>query len=150
VLFGIAGAIAGMILYSTFTILTGIIIGYVSLAVGWLVGTAMKKGSQGVGGRRYQIAAVALTYAPVSLSAIPIGISFYLNGHNPAGHGSSGSADSGPSAASADKPNGEAVDLPEAPRHKPAAGAVIATLLFAGLASPFLELSAGFSGIIGL
>src|SRR5262249_22548530 len=71
ILFGIGGAMVGLILYSAFTIMTGIIIGYVSLAVGWLVGTAMKKGSAGVGGRRYQIAAVALTYFPVSLSATP-------------------------------------------------------------------------------
>ena len=35
---------------------------------------AIMKGTNGIGGRRYQIAAVALTYAAVSLSAIPIGI----------------------------------------------------------------------------
>jgi hypothetical protein len=42
---GMGAAIAGMILYSTFTILTGWIVSYVSLAVGWMVGTAIKKGS---------------------------------------------------------------------------------------------------------
>jgi hypothetical protein len=152
ILFGIGGAVAGMVLYSTFTILTGIIIGYVSLAVGWLVGTAMKKGSQGVGGRRYQIAAVALTYSAVSLSAIPIGISFYLKDKKPAAHASSNPTNSSPSATSSDTPNGEVVDIPETSttKPKPAAGALIATLLFAGLASPFLELSSGLSGIIGL
>ena len=62
----VGAAILGMILYATFEILTGIIIGYASLAVGWMVGKAMIKGSNGVGGRRYQIAAVLLTYAAVS------------------------------------------------------------------------------------
>ena len=70
-LFGIGAAILGMILYATFAITTGIIIGYVSLAVGWLVGTAVIKGSGGVGGRRYQITAALLTYAAVSMSAVP-------------------------------------------------------------------------------
>lgn len=74
--FGIGAAIVGMALYATFEITTGLVIGYVSLAVGWLVGTAMKKGSGGVGGRRYQITAALLTYAAVSMAAIPVGIYF--------------------------------------------------------------------------
>ena len=75
-LFGIGAAIIGMILYATFAITTGIIIGYVSLAVGWLVGQAITKGSGGVGGRRYQITAALLTYAAVSIAAVPIWIHY--------------------------------------------------------------------------
>jgi hypothetical protein len=75
-LYGIAAAIAGMILYAVFEIATGLIIGYVSLAVGWMVGTAMMKGSNGVGGRRYQITAVLLTYAAVSMAAVPVWIHY--------------------------------------------------------------------------
>src|SRR5579864_4411157 len=73
--FGIGGAILGLVIYSAFGIITGLVIGYVSLAVGYIVGKAMMKGSNGIGGRRYQIAAVLLTYAAVSMSAVPIGIS---------------------------------------------------------------------------
>jgi hypothetical protein len=145
ILFGVGGAVLGLILYSAFSIFTGIIIGYVSLAVGWLVGTAIKKGSQGVGGRHYPIAAVLLTYAAVSLSARPIGISYYLkegraktpqaNAATPSG----GTPDSSPSAAPATSGQPKKSFL-----------AAIAALLFAGLASPFLELQEGFSGIIGL
>jgi hypothetical protein len=40
--------------------------------VGYIVGKAIVMGSKGQGGRRYQIAAVALTYVAVSLSAVPI------------------------------------------------------------------------------
>ncbi|MCU1304031.1 MAG: hypothetical protein JWQ87_4315 [Candidatus Sulfotelmatobacter sp.] len=79
-LYGIGAAIAGMILYAVFEIATGLIVGYVSLAVGWMVGTAMMKGSNGVGGRRYQIAAVLLTYAAVSMAAVPVWI-HYGNKH---------------------------------------------------------------------
>lgn len=71
-LLGIVGAAIGMALYSAFTILTHIEIGYVSLAVGFIVAKAMMMGSNGVGGRKYQITAVLLTYAAVSLSALPI------------------------------------------------------------------------------
>ncbi len=77
ILFGVGAAIIGMILYAAFTIATGLYIGYVSLAVGWLVGKAIMLGSKGIGGRRYQIAAVILTYAAVSIAAVPIAISYH-------------------------------------------------------------------------
>ena len=82
-LFGIGAAIVGMILYATFEITTGLVIGYVSLAVGWMVGTAMKKGSGGVGGRRYQFTAALLTYAAVSMAAVPVWIHYTME-HRPA------------------------------------------------------------------
>ncbi|HEY1925013.1 MAG TPA: hypothetical protein VGG58_07155 [Candidatus Acidoferrum sp.] len=74
-LFGIGGAILGLVIYAGFGIVTGLMLGYISLAVGYIVGKAIMKGTNGIGGRRYQIAAMALTYAAVSLSVIPIGIS---------------------------------------------------------------------------
>jgi hypothetical protein len=157
ILFGMGGAILGLIIYSAFAILTGIMIGYVALAVGWLVATAMKKGSQGAGGRRYQVAAVSLTYAAVSLSAIPIGISFYLKERKPVAHAtaapnasSSTSPDAAdPSYSSPPPGRAELAGSPQ-PAAKPAVGAVIASMLFAGLASPFLMLQSGVSGILGL
>jgi hypothetical protein len=75
-LFGAGAAVAGLILYSIFGIVTGLVIGYLSLGVGYLVGKAMMMGSRGVGGRRYQIAAVLYTYMAVSMSAIPIGAAY--------------------------------------------------------------------------
>ena len=72
--FGIAGAVIGLVLYVVFALATGLIIGYVSLAVGYIVGKAMHMGSGGVGGRRYQVVAVLLTYFAVSMSAVPIAI----------------------------------------------------------------------------
>jgi hypothetical protein len=61
-LFGVGGAILGLIIYAAFGIITGWMIGYISLAVGYIVGKAIVKGSGGLGGRRYQVAAVLLTY----------------------------------------------------------------------------------------
>jgi len=69
ILFGIGGAIIGLILYSVVGIVTGLEIGYVSLAVGYIVGRAVLLGTSGIGGRRQQIAAAVLTYAAVSMSS---------------------------------------------------------------------------------
>ena len=75
--YGIGAAVVGLIGYALIAILLqGWVISYMSIGVGWLVGTAMMKGSNGIGGRRYQIAAVLLTYAAVSLAAVPIWIHF--------------------------------------------------------------------------
>src|SRR5713101_1047953 len=75
IVFGLGGAFLGLILYAAFGIMTGLVIGYISLAVGYIVGKAIKMGSRGIGGRRYQVAAAVLTYAAVSMAAIPIAIS---------------------------------------------------------------------------
>src|ERR1700683_5139779 len=72
--FGIGGAVLGFALYVIFALATGLVIGFVSLAVGFIVGKAMHLGSRGVGGRRYQLAAVLLTYLAVSMAAVPIAI----------------------------------------------------------------------------
>ncbi|HEY6456356.1 MAG TPA: hypothetical protein VIY90_13870 [Steroidobacteraceae bacterium] len=72
--FGVAGGIVGLILYVAFALGTGLVIGFVALAVGYIVGKAIVIGSKGQGGRRYQLAAVLLTYVAVSLSAIPMAL----------------------------------------------------------------------------
>jgi hypothetical protein len=77
VAYGIGAAVVGLIGYTlTAILLQGWVISYMSIGVGWLVGTAMMKGSNGAGGRRYQIVAALLTYAAVSMAAIPIWIHF--------------------------------------------------------------------------
>src|ERR1700761_8675143 len=48
ILFGVAGAVVGFALYVIFALATGLVIGWVSLAVGFIVGKAMSLGSRGV------------------------------------------------------------------------------------------------------
>ncbi len=149
-LFGIGGAVLGLIAYSLFSIETGIEIGFVSLAVGYLVGKAMKLGSRGSGGRRYQIAAVLLTYAAVSLSAIPIGIAEYAKearAHRTAAVASQPAQSGSESAPSSDQP---AANAPGNGGQR-SFGSVLGSLLLLGLASPFLELQQDpMNGAIGL
>ncbi len=153
ILFGVGGAIAGLIVYSLFGIITGIMIGYVSLAVGWLVGKAMKAGSKGIGGRRYQVTAVLLTYAAVSFGAIPIWISAEVKAvksgevhATPSQTSSSvtGDTNSTQGSASADR-SGDARS-----NEKPGLGKIAVELVLVGLASPFLKFANGPSAIIGL
>ena len=53
--FGVGAAIVGLILYAAVGIITGLEIGYVSLAVGYIVGKAMKAGSKGLGGDPFDL-----------------------------------------------------------------------------------------------
>jgi hypothetical protein len=152
--FGLGGAILGLILYSGFTIITGIEIGYVSLAVGWLIAKAIKLGSRGIGGRRYQFAAVALTYAAVSMAAIPI----YFSQANkdearkPAQTQTAPSSNPGRPTPSQDASAATA----EAPSRQTSADKpanllkALGLLALIGLASPFLELQSPVNGAIGL
>lgn len=142
-LFGIGAAIVGMIFYAGFTILTGIYIGYVSLAVGWLVGKAVMLGSKGIGGRRYQVAAVILTYAAVSLAAVPIMISYYMKA-KPESQSIQLKQQHPSTSAASDQPE------KTQSKPKPGLGAALLQLLLVGLASPFLELQDPIHGIIGL
>lgn len=154
VAFGVGGAVVGLILYAVVGIVTGLMIGYVSLAVGWIVGKAMMAGSGGLGGRRYQIVAVLLTYAAVSMAAIPIAIAQFsksgksqtqVRQQNP----EPSSSASQPAADDGSQPTSS---VPEAtPAHRQSRASAIGYLALIGLASPFLDLgSDAFHGLIGL
>jgi len=147
--FVIGGAVVGLIVYAAFGILTGLVIGYVSLAVGWIVGKAIKKGSNGIGGIRYQIAAVILTYSAVSLAAVPMGIAQYLKSEKAHKAAVRLSQPSAPETA-ADAVTEEPSSTPTAARPRLSKGALAERLLFLGLASPFLEFKESPSSFIGL
>lgn len=146
--YGMGAAIAGLILYATFAIVTGIVIGYVSLAVGWMVGKAMIKGSNGVGGRRYQITAVLLTYAAVSMAAIPIWI-HYAGEHKQ--HSQQQQAQEEQRQSESQAEPGQSAQHSAQPRMSLASWLARVTVL--GLASPFAELwetGPSFDWIIGV
>jgi hypothetical protein len=151
-LIGFGAAILGLVIYATFTIVTGWSIGYISLAVGWLVAKGMMKGSNGIGGLRYQIAAVLLTYAAISLASVPIIISYAIKHQQqraqqaPQQQSSSAAQDS-PSASSS-APS-EQSSQPQ-PARQINWGAMAGRLALFGLASPFLELRNPSGGILGL
>jgi hypothetical protein len=69
--FGLLAAGAGSALYYGILALTGYEIGLVAIAVGFIVGRAVNRGSQGRGGRSYQLLAVGLTYFAIVTTYIP-------------------------------------------------------------------------------
>ena len=89
-LFGLGGVLAGAALDAGFIALTHINVGYLAIAVAWLVAKAMVTGSRGEGGRPFQIAALVLTYLSVSLAHAALlyieirrdGTAVALNAHN--------------------------------------------------------------------
>jgi hypothetical protein len=66
--YGFGAAIVGGVLYWGFVKVTDIELGLMAIAVGWLVGKAVMKGSNARGGRRYQVLAVVLTYLSIAMS----------------------------------------------------------------------------------
>jgi len=126
----------------------------------------MLKGSNGFGGRRYQIAAAALTYAAVSLAAIPVYISHAMKEKPvtaPAAQVQQQPDQSSNSDNSAEPPDlqsgatakpGEnhpaSNAAPKKEEEKMGAGKALGLLVLIGLASPFLELADPFHGLIGL
>ena len=146
-LLGVGAAVIGLVLYASFTILTDLYLGYIALGVGWFVGKAMMKGSHGMGGRRYQIAAVLLTYFAISVAEIPIWIAVSMKHPTPATQ-TQRSTDAGGDSSPATDANS---NPPEpALRGKPTFVKLAVQLLFIGLASPFLELRDPLHGVIGL
>jgi hypothetical protein len=129
--FGVGGAILGLGLYVGFALATGWIVGFVSLAVGYIVGKAIVLGSGGVGGRRYQVTAVLLTYIAVSMAAVPIAISQHMKQKS-----AQQRAQGGDSAAVSQ------------PRIRPLKA--LGVLAIVGLTSPFLDLANPAHGVIGL
>jgi hypothetical protein len=162
-LFGVGGAILGMILYAAVGIITGLAIGFVSIAVGYIVGRAIVMGSGGRRGRRYQIVAVVLTYLSVSAAIIPIALWQFAKGANAETTIAEGAAPTSDASASTDT-----VKAAPRPESIPVAGdaaatapgdefvdaslsSVLGSLLLLAVASPFLDLfeSPG-QGLIGL
>jgi len=150
-LFGLGGFLFAFIAYSAVGIvLQGWTIGYLSLAVGWIVGKAMMMGSGGVGGRRYQMLAVLLTYAAVSMAAIPITLVAMRSENAPAVRTSSQrSSSSSSETESAEQQPAPAPDS-NGQGHHMSFMAALGTLALIGLASPFYGLQDGFNGVLML
>jgi hypothetical protein len=129
--FGVGGAILGLALYVGFALATGWIVGFVSLAVGYIVGKAIVFGSGGIGGRRYQAAAVLLTYIAVSMAAVPIALVQQMKQKSA-------------------QQQALASDPASAAKPQISPFKALGVLAVIGLASPFLDLANPAHGLIGL
>ena len=73
-LFGLGAGILGTIIYYAVRAITGYEVGLVAIVVGYLVGGAVRKGSGGRGGWRYQVIAALITYAAIAATYVPMAI----------------------------------------------------------------------------
>ncbi len=68
---GLGAAFVGSLVYFLVSAVTGYEFGLIAIAVGWGVGMAVRWGSNGRGGKAYQVLAVALTYLAIVSTYIP-------------------------------------------------------------------------------
>jgi hypothetical protein len=158
-LFGMGAAVLGLILYSTIAIVTGFEIGFASLAVGWLVGKAVMKGSKGVGGTKFQVTAALLTYMAVAVSAVPVGL--YLMSKQsgaatsqgkdaPAKQGNTEESSAEPAAAEPASSQPADAKNTDAKETQMGVGQALLTLFGIGMIAPFLAFANPVQGAIGL
>src|SRR3954447_1815877 len=72
---GTLAAVGGSLLYFAVAAITGREFGLVAIAVGFMVGTAVRRGSGGRGGWAYQTLAIALTYLAIVTTYVPLLVS---------------------------------------------------------------------------
>ncbi|HMJ11726.1 MAG TPA: hypothetical protein VK524_09960 [Polyangiaceae bacterium] len=146
---GIGAALIGGVLWFGVRRITGYEIGLIAIAVGFLVGLAVRMGAKGRGGPRYQALAVFLTYTGIALNYAPDIFETLREGAPEEATLASASA---PRAA-ADEASPGASDAQAPARQVESSGTVIGLAVLAALAialsyaAPFLS---GFENIIGL
>jgi hypothetical protein len=79
--FGVLAGLAGALLWYAVRKGTGYQVGLIAVVVGWAVGAAVRKGSDGRGGVAYQLLAVLVTYCGVALNFVPDFYTLYANEH---------------------------------------------------------------------
>ena len=160
--YGFGGAVVGAGIYYAILALTGYEIGLVAIAVGWLVGRGVQKGSDGVGGWAYQTIAVALTYLAIVSTYVPFIVKSALQPDSTVASADSAGSRSAALTRPAAAESAESVTLrpaastlpsgaaPDSAGHAMTAGRLVIGLLaliVIAAAAPFL---AGIQNIIGL
>jgi hypothetical protein len=151
VLFGVGAAVVGAVIYGAIAVLTGYEFALIAIFIGWMVGKAMMRGSRGIGGRRFQVVAVLITYLSITAGYVPGIVKELINMEaKPESASEAGTAEA-PATALAPT-EAKAVSNPgEAP--PAAAGSLFVALGFVfGIAAiaPLINLTSGISGLIGV
>jgi hypothetical protein len=144
ILYGAGAALAGCIIYAAVAVLLNIEIGIVAIAVGYMVGKAVRAGSRGLGGRPQQILAVLLTYFSITTSYVSVAI--YAYAKNPQRFEQA--QKSRKSIDGAKPADAQAADSSENPRRTGVAGALLGLFILLA-AAPFFQLGS-IGGFISL
>jgi hypothetical protein len=132
-LYGGVAALAGCALYAAVAIVANLELAILAILIGWMVGKAIRYGSEGRGGRPQQILAVLLTYFAITFSYIVV---FIYN-----------SAQKPPAAAQ----QSAAPQSMERPRAPLSVGALVVGIVTLAAIAPFFELGSNpMSGVLSL
>jgi hypothetical protein len=148
-LWGGLGGLVGAAIYYAVLALSGYEVGLVAIVVGLLVGFGVRKGSNGVGGRGYQLLAVAITYLAIVSTYIPFIVEEIMKQGEAmeetatAGEETTEEASAG---AGADAAAAEEA-LPEGPAALAMLAVALVALVLLAMAAPFL---AGIQNVIGI
>lgn len=71
-IWGLGAGIVGAIIYFAVMYFAKLEIGLIAILIGYMVGYTVRRGAAGRGGLRFQVLAVALTYASVALAYTPV------------------------------------------------------------------------------
>jgi len=127
-LYGGGAAVAGCALYAGVAIAAHLQLALIAIVIGYMVGTAVRHGSQGLGGRPQQILAVLLTYFAITFSYVAVAV-YTL----------------------AKRPPAPAHQVVQVPRQNVSVGAVAGGLVILAAVAPFLALKSGaMSGLLSL
>jgi hypothetical protein len=141
VMYGLGAAVAGSALYGIVMLATGAEFALLSILVGLMVGKAMIHGSGGRGGRKLQIVAVLLTYGSITTGYVPsILKGLYQKPLKTEASSKAASPARVRTEAFVKKPIGKVM----------AAAVFLAFIIGLALVSPFLMITQGISGIIGI
>ncbi len=147
---GLVAATLGAALYYAITAISGYEFGLIAIVVGFGVGTAVRWGSNGRGGKRYQALAMALTYLAIVATYIPPIVQGFREGAaETAAVEPAVAADGAPSAvpAAAAAPSETADTAEGEPTGEVPTFVAVVLILAIACAAPFL---AGFENIIGI
>lgn len=154
---GAAAAVGGSIAWYAVARITGMEIGLLAIAVGYVVGKAVRHGARGPGGRRYQALAVLLTYLSITGSYAPLVLKGLMEARpaatasaTTAGAPSAGLAKEAPqpaASASASAPTTPPETAPPAALGLVRGVILVIAVICLSLVAPFL---AGASNIIGI
>ena len=142
---GVAAAIAGAVLYYAIAAMTGYEFGLIAIVVGLGVGGAVKWGSRGRGGWRYQALAMMLTYLSIVGTYIPPIIESIRQ--QPDGAEAGAPAVAGESTAGGPAADTAAADANAAPPTLGTFVMALAVLMAIACAAPFL---AGVQNLMGI
>jgi hypothetical protein len=136
-IFGIAAGFAGALVWYLVRLLTKMQIGLVAVAVGFMVGAAVRAGSGGRGGRGYQVLALILTWFAIGANYMPDIIKVFVDDYRTK-HSTAVTSAVSPEGASTDKTESKAptptVDAapaaaPAAPKRVGVGAALLAIIL---------------------